>query len=174
MEDLKPGKPWLLSIADLRKSYRRTYRRLKAAKLRAEKENDFATSITISEMMSDVSYCIEWMMTARRPGNKRGIERRAGYQREKLVDPMLMQSYVQSTHSSSRSGLTDYQRFQIEDALSRLSDQERECYILAHGQCLSHSEIAALLKITKGAVSKVVSRAQQKISEDLRNSLFLL
>ncbi|RTE05548.1 RNA polymerase subunit sigma-24 [Paenibacillus whitsoniae] len=159
---------------DLKRSYRKTHRILQQAKERAEQANDEAELITIKEMMSDVVYAIEWMHTGRRPGNKRGIERRAGYQRYKLLDPLRMQSFVSNTTAASPSTLTDHQRYQIKDALSRLSEQERECYVLAHGHCLSYSDIAKLLNIAKSSVQTYVERAQKKVSEDLQNSLFLI
>jgi len=43
-------------------------------------------------MISSCSYVIEWLETGRRPGNRRGIERRAGYQREVPTDPSRMRT----------------------------------------------------------------------------------
>lgn len=128
----------------------------------------------INEMVSDCEWTIEWLESGRRPGNKRGIERRAAYQREKLMDPVRMQAYITKSSAGSPANLTDWQRFQIEDALSRLSERERECYVLAHGECFSFSEIAGMLGVSKGSVEVYVSRAQKKISDDLKNSLFLV
>jgi RNA polymerase sigma factor (sigma-70 family) len=117
---------------------------------------------------------IEWLDSGRRPGNKRGIERRAAYQREKLMDPVRMQAYISESPAGSPANLSDWQRFQIKDALSKLSDRERECYVLAHGECFSFSEIAGMLGVSKGSVEVYVTRAQSKISEDLQNRLFLV
>jgi len=128
----------------------------------------------IGEMRGEVNWVIEWLETGRRPGNKRGIERRAAYQREKLVDPVRMQAYVSRATAGSPANLTDWQRNQIEDALCVLSDRERECYILAHGQGFSHEYIADLLGITKGSVDSYIVRAQEKITNRLQNSLFLV
>ncbi|MGG1554979.1 sigma-70 family RNA polymerase sigma factor [Paenibacillus ferrarius] len=128
----------------------------------------------INEMISDCEWTIEWLETGRRPGNKRGIERRAAYQREKLMDPVRMQAYVTRSSAGSPANLSDWQRFQINDALSRLSERERECYVLAHGECFSYSEIAGMLGVSKGSVEVYVTRAQKKISDDLQNSLFLV
>lgn len=128
----------------------------------------------ISQMIGECDYAIEWLETGRRPGNKRGIERQAAYQRERLMDPVRMQSFVSGSSAGSPANLTDWQRFQIEDALSRLSDRERECYVLAHGECFSFAEIAEFLNISKGSVETYVERAQKKISEDLQTSLFLV
>lgn len=128
----------------------------------------------ISGMISDCEFAIEWLSTGRRPGNKRGIERRAAYQREKLVDPLKMQAYVSNARAGSPSNLSEWERYQIEDALSRLTERERDCYVMAHGECFSFSEIANMLGLSKGSVEKYVERAQRKISEDLQTSLFLI
>ncbi len=141
---------------------------------RAYRRADADDKKVISGMVSDCEYVIEWLETGRRPGNKRGIERRAAYQREKLVDPLRMQAYVKNAKAGSPSNLTDWQRFQIEDALSRLSERERECYVLAHGECFPFSDIADMLGISKGSVEEYIERAQRKISEDLQSSLFLI
>ena len=36
----------------------------------------------VRAMIRDCDYILEWMETGRRPGNKRGVERLAAYQRE--------------------------------------------------------------------------------------------
>ena len=140
---------------------------------RAKESHNEADKKIISNMVSECDYAIEWLSTGRRPGNKRGVERLASYQREKLVDPLKMQAYVQQNHAGSSANLSDWQLFQIEDALSRLSPRERECYVMKHGDCHSFADIAMALNISKSAVQSYVETAQQKISEDLQNSLFL-
>jgi RNA polymerase sigma-70 factor (ECF subfamily) len=168
-------------MRDLKLSYRQTYWQLRKALKDAEKLRiDEAGNLTrhpdidtIKGAMSDVAFSIAYMHTGRIPGNKRGIERRAAYQREKLVDPMRMQAYVANSTAGSPSNVTEWQRYQIEDALSRLSPQERECYTLAHGQGFSFSYIGGLMGLSKGAVESYVTRAQKKVSQDLNSSLFL-
>lgn len=140
---------------------------------RAYRRADADDKKVISGMKSDCEFVIEWLNTGRRPGNKRGIERRAAYQKEKLMDPIRMQAFVQKSNAGSPSNLSDWESFQIEDALSRLSARERECYVMAHGECLSFTEIGLMLGITKGSVEIYIDRAQRKISEDLINSIFL-
>jgi len=161
---------WHESLHDLKLEYRKTLRTLQAA-LETSGEED---KPIIEGMISDVHLAIEWLHTGRRPGNKRGIERRAGYQREKLMDPLVMQSFVSKSTAGSPSNITDWQRTQIADALIHLSDREKECYVLAHGECFSYSAIADMLNISKGAVETYVQRAQKKISYELQNSLFLV
>lgn len=165
---------------DLLKGYKETWKGLNAAyearRASAEVGNEeaMAERQIIGEMRGEVEWIIEWLETGRRPGNKRGVERLAAYQREKPMDPVRMQAFVAKSTAGSPANLTEWQRQQIEDALCELSERERECYVLAHGECFSHAEIARMLKITKSSVDTHIKRAQQKISDRLMNSLFLV
>lgn len=127
----------------------------------------------IGEMISDVEYVIEWLKSGKRPGNKRGIERRAAYERERPMDPVRMQAFVSHGTAGSPANLTEWESFQLEDALSTLSDRERECYVLTHGEGFSFEDTARLLKITKSSVQTHVKRARAKITERVSSSLFL-
>ncbi|WP_342409842.1 sigma factor-like helix-turn-helix DNA-binding protein [Paenibacillus sp. FSL R10-2778] len=141
---------------------------------RAYRKADADDKKVISGMKSDCEFVIEWLNTGRRPGNKRGIERRAGYEREILLDPIRMQAFASNSKAGSPANLTDDPRFQIQYALDQLSERERECYTLAHGECISHSEIARMLGLADGTVSEYVQRAQRKVSEVASNSLFFI
>ncbi|WP_309479439.1 sigma-70 family RNA polymerase sigma factor [Brevibacillus agri] len=165
---------------DLLKGYKETRKGLNAAyeALRASaeagNEDAMAERQLIGEMRGEVEWIIEWLETGRRPGNRRGAERQAAYQREKLMDPVKMQAYVARSTAGSPVNLTEWEMQQIEEALCVLSARERECYQLAHGECFSHSQIAELLGISKSSVDTHIKRAQQKISERVLNSLFLV
>ncbi|NGQ95026.1 sigma-70 family RNA polymerase sigma factor [Brevibacillus sp. SYP-B805] len=167
-------------MQDLLREYKETRRVLKRAyeaRREGEKVLDdrtLAERQILSEMIGDVEFVIEWLETGRRPGNRRGVERLAAYQREKPMDPIRMQAFVANSTAGSPANLTEWQRQQIEDALCILSERERECYVLAHGECFTHSQIADMLGITKSSVDTHIKRAQQKISERVMNSLFLV
>lgn len=167
-------------MQDLLKEYKETRRQLKRkyeSCIEGEKvlDNQAITERQLlSEMIGDVEYVIEWLETGRRPGNRRGIERQAAYQRERLMDPVRMQAYVARSTAGSPVNLTEWQLHQIEDALCVLSERERECYVLAHGECFSYEAIADMLGISKSSVATHIKRAQVKISERLMNSLFLV
>ncbi|QDH23466.1 sigma factor-like helix-turn-helix DNA-binding protein [Saccharibacillus brassicae] len=119
----------------------------------------------LGEIISDCEFVEEWIVTGRRPGGKRGIERRAAYEREKLMDPTHMQSFVHPEGCGSPSTIGDTERERIEAAMKTLSKRERECYTLAHGECYSLSEIGKLLFISKASVQVHVRNAQRKISK---------
>ncbi|MEK4052671.1 sigma factor-like helix-turn-helix DNA-binding protein [Paenibacillus sp. FSL F4-0087] len=167
-------KAFVGKLYDLGETTPNSCRRAMRIAKRLYKKADADDKKILSEIISECEFVEEWLTTGRRPGNKRGVERLAAYQREVLVDPLKMQAYVSNSKAGSPSNLTDWQRFQIEDALSRLSDRERECYVLAHGECFSHSAIANMLYISKDSVSEYIDRAQKKISKDLESSLFLI
>jgi len=121
----------------------------------------------IVEMIASCSYVIEWLETGRRPGNRRGAERLASYQREIPTDPALLP--VQG--STDIYGFEEPEREEDDGRSSRLAaamrgltERERDCYSLAHGQGCSLSEIAELLHISKSSAGTYTTRAQRKIA----------
>lgn len=193
---------WLSGIKELKKSYLATHRMLSSKKrelleeaskltdgvsprelrkkdkemyksLKVDNKNLFADIAHIEEMITDVNIAIGIMDTGRYPGSKRGVERKGAYELDGWYDPLYTQYYAASYNTRSSSTLTKQQHDQITDALSRLSKNERECYIMAHGDCMSFSDIARHMVISRSSVQKNVERARKKISQDLDQSLFL-
>ncbi|WP_374020056.1 sigma factor-like helix-turn-helix DNA-binding protein [Paenibacillus thiaminolyticus] len=120
----------------------------------------------LSSMISDREYDIEWMKTGRRPGNKREIERRAAYQRERPVDPLKLQAYVAKSCSGGAvqaERITDRERDRIEFALGQLSPREKECYEMIRGNGLTYAEVAEILDIQRGTVQAFVESAEEKV-----------
>jgi positive control factor len=164
-------------MEELLKQYRES---LRLAKKLLEKASDEDKKI-IRGMISDLEFAIEWMTTGRRPGNRRGIERRAAYQREKPFDPLLMQKFFRSSEPTyewddhqEESLITEWDRQRIEDALSVLTDREREVYLMSRGYCLTYSEIANYLCISSSSVQTMIERAEKKIKKRINESLFCL
>lgn len=85
-------------MQDLIKQYNTTLRQLRVVQKDA-KEEDVKI---LTDMISDITYSLEWMKKARRPGNRRGVERLAAYQRERACDPLLMQRYFRSMDNNLR------------------------------------------------------------------------
>lgn len=150
------------------KKHRGVYKQWKSSNNRI-----YAELQQLKEMISDNNFIVEWMHTGKQPGVKRGIERRSAYQREKLMDPVRMQSFMSGATAGSPANLNEWQRTQIEDALCRLSPQERACYEMKHGQGFSFRYIASMMGIKASTVENYVVRAQKKVSQDLNQSLFL-
>jgi len=162
---------------DLVQEYKKSLKMARKMYIKASEED----KKIIRGMISDLEFAIEWMETSRMPGNRRGIERRAAYQREKPFDPLLMQKFFRSSEPvyewddhEEESLITEWDRQRIEDALSVLTDREREVYLMSRGYCLTYSEIANYLCISSSSVQTMVERAERKIKKRINESLFCL
>jgi len=118
----------------------------------------------ISGMIGEMSEAMEWMRIGHRPGNIRGIERRAAYQRQALVNMDLMPSL---DIEPKQRELSEAEKHAIRDVLILLSHRERECYLLHMAQGMSMAEIAKELHISKPTVQKYIARAKNKIKEKI-------
>lgn len=135
----------------------------------------------LNGMIRDLKYAIEWMETGRQPGNKRGVERLAAYQRERPFDPLLMQRFFRSRDETyaweeavNESVISSAEQEMIEDALSVLTAKEKEVYLMSRGHCLSYSQIATYLCISSSSVQTMIERAEKKIAKRRYDSLFCL
>jgi positive control factor len=153
---------------------------LKEAKALQKGASELDKSI-IKSMMRDLLYSIEWMETGRQPGNKRGVERLAAYQRERPFDPLLMQRFFRSQDESYawddaeiESVISSAEQEMIEDALSVLTAKEKEVYLMSRGHCLSYSQIANYLCISSSSVQTMIERSEKKIAKRRYDSLFCL
>lgn len=121
----------------------------------------------IVSMIASCSYVMDWLASGSMPGNRRSMERRAGYQREVLTDPFRMPRQADSYTEHRRSGddgCTSADRDRLERVLQMLTERERDCYVLAYGERFTYSEIANLLQISKSSVGTYMARAQRKIA----------
>lgn len=164
-------------MKDLMEQYTKTRKNLEESKVGAT-EKDISI---INEMISDINYALEWMRTAKEPGAIRGIERRAAYQRNTAVNPLLMQKYLRSAETlyewddkPKENVITEWERIKLEDALSTLTENEREIYIMFKGNCLSMDKISKLMKVSKGTIQKSIQRSDVKIARQLEGSLFCM
>lgn len=112
-------------------------------------------------MMSNLDYAIEWLETGRRPGNKRGIERYAAYQRN--IPTELIERYMTPPPQVSLMSSDDFER--VEYILCMLTDRERECYELHIGGRMTEREIADMLGIKRTSVQEFLKRANTKIKK---------
>jgi positive control factor len=150
------------------------------AKKMIEKASDRDITL-LKGMIKDLQYAIKWMETGRQPGNKRGVERLAAYQRERPFDPLLMQRFFRSKEESyswerkqQESIISSFNQERIEDALSVLTSKEKEVFLMSRGHCLSYSQIANYLCVSSSSVQTMIERAEKKISRRRYESLFCL
>lgn len=171
-------------MKDLIEEYKKSLKTLRKIKENAPEED----RKILGSMESDLRYCLQWMTSARRPGNRRGVERLAAYQREKPFDPILIQQYFCGLGEDELTSfqndpfhmidkhnmISESDREKIDAALSTLTTLEREVYLMSRGHCLSYSEIAGMLGIAKGTVQKMIERSEKKIAKEKDSNLFLV
>ncbi|WJV19645.1 Fis family transcriptional regulator [Rossellomorea marisflavi] len=161
-------------MQDLIQEYRQTLQSVRNIQKNGNEEKRI-----ISGMISDLEFAIDWMSHCRRPGNRRGAERLAAYQREKPIDPMLMQRYFRSQENNiyswdshdSEQVITDWEREQINCALSNLTYREKEYYLMARGRSISTSVIANYFCVSSSTIKTSLKRAEQKIQSHIVNCL---
>jgi RNA polymerase sigma factor (sigma-70 family) len=167
------------TIMDLGAATSENYRRSKnIARYALNKTTKEAKDVrgVISSMISECEFVEEWLETGRRPGSYKGVER--GY-KETNWDPAWLDSYASPngwyTDRTQFSGeLSKEDRFRIEDAMSTLSDRERQCFMMYHVDGMSEYDIARELHLGRSSVQKFLERAKEKIEEAKMSSLFLL
>jgi RNA polymerase sigma-70 factor (ECF subfamily) len=116
-------------------------------------------------MIRDIDYILEWMETGRRPGNKRGVERLAAYQREIPVDIMERYAAPPAHLTVQTNDSLEWEYRKMEYILSLLTDRERQCYEMNIGGMYSEREIAQMIGIAQPTVHENLKRAQNKIKQ---------
>lgn len=181
-------------MQDLLKSYRETLYDLQKVKIRADEARNKAREVfeksatesnkaeldiaqeycdTINSFISNVMYVVSWLSRGHAPNPRRAIHRRSRQQREVLMEPLKMQSYANPAACGSPTTITDGERQMIDEAMYKLTEKERECYMLKYGQCFSEYEIARMLNTTRPTVQTLIKRAESKINDSLRENIFL-
>jgi positive control factor len=117
----------------------------------------------ISSMISDMEYALEWLKKGRRPGNRRGIERRSVYQRTALMNNMDIFTSLELSEPNIQ--LTEEQRKKLVDILIDFSLRERQCYLMHMAKGMSYAEIAKELNISRRTVQQYVERAKEKVKK---------
>lgn len=136
------------------------------AKLECEKINWF---------MSNLTYAIDWLNNGFAPGPRRAIYRRSRDQRTLPIDPLYLQSYAQPAACGSPTTISDSERFRIDEALSGLSEREKQAYMLHKALGFSIYQTSQEMGgISKSTVQKYIERASKKIEEAKISNLFLV
>jgi len=110
-------------------------------------------SRTIAGMLSDMRYSLEWMRRGRRPGSRKGAERRDIYRRRELLAQV--------------EPLTEEERRRLIDCVAVMTERELTCWLLHMAHGLTQNEIAARLKISRASVRMYLDRAKKKVEEKI-------
>lgn len=129
----------------------------------------------VGNMISDLKYAIEWIETGRRPGAKRDIDRRSVYELTYHMDPVVLENYARAEEPMEEEQpveLSEGDKLRIEDALSVLTESEKDVFMMYHVQQLSMEQIAQCRKVKKTSVQNQLERAKKKIKDQTSCSLF--
>lgn len=128
-----------------------------------------------NSIRNELEYTIHWMKTGHSPENKRGIERRAAYQNERPIDPLLMQRYFRSNqplfswdNEPKEYVVTPTEKLVIDQALAALTERELEVFLMNKGKGFTQYKIADLMKISRSSVQTMINRANKKIAVILK------
>jgi len=66
----------------------------------------------------------------------------------------------------------EWDKVRLEDALSLLTEREKEVYLMSRGYCLTYREIARYFNVTCSTVQSMIERAEKKIARQVNESLF--
>ena len=108
---------------------------------------------TVSGMLSDMRYALDWMRRGRRPGSRKGAERRDIYRRRELL--------------ASAEPLTEDERRKLLDCVAVMTERELTCWLLHMAHGLTFQEIGDRLGVSRHTVRVFVDRAKAKVSEKL-------
>ncbi|MCU5146780.1 sigma-70 family RNA polymerase sigma factor [Bacillus cereus] len=168
-------------MIDLIKQYKETLNQLLVAKEKANAQENERDKKIINGMISDIEDSLKWMRTGKEPGLKRGIERRASYQREVKVNPLLIQRYLRSKETEyewdkekKENAITTWEKIQLDDALSALTKTEKEIFVMYKAGMFTQEEIAKMRGVTRSTVQQNLRRADKKIAQQVKESLFCM
>ncbi|MCD9026033.1 sigma factor-like helix-turn-helix DNA-binding protein [Cohnella silvisoli] len=154
-------------------SYRQAYRTLRALRTLSTDEGERES---LTDSITDVNLALNWLSTGRRPGSKRGIERRY---RKVLWDPKWIEAYNSKNagytieRDTTIKGLSDNDRLRIDEVMRDLSDRERQCFIMHHVDLMTFEEIGMELHIGRSSVQTFIERAREKIEQGKKFNNFL-
>lgn len=108
---------------------------------------------TVSGMLSDMRYALDWMRRGRRPGSRKGAERRDIYRRRELLAQV--------------EPLTEEERRRLIDCVAVMTERELACWLLHMAHGLTQNEIADKMNISRASVRVYLERAKRKVQEKI-------
>ena len=108
---------------------------------------------TVSGMLSDMRYALDWMRRGRRPGSRKGAERRDIYRRRELLAQV--------------EPLTEEERRRLIDCVAVMTERELACWLLHMAHGLTQNEIADRMNISRASVRVYLERAKRKVQEKI-------
>ncbi|QPA33418.1 sigma-70 family RNA polymerase sigma factor [Thermaerobacillus caldiproteolyticus] len=121
----------------------------------------------LSDMEGELLYAIEWMTTARRPGNRRGAERLSIEQRTVTLPDSFFNNIAYAEQEEIE--IDEEKQKILEEITWDLTEREKDVFSLAKGEGFTIEYISQLLGISSGNVKKALYRAEKKIEKNIKN-----
>jgi positive control factor len=169
------------TMLDLLKEYRQSLQDLQELLSRRVIEGAADNELSlIRGMISSMEFSIAWLKDGHNPDHtrgvekkavyhdkgKRGIQRRAKYQREFIVNPDM----YQWTADKQEEEVTENKKAieAVENLTWDLSKREKEIYILHKGIGFTKEEIAEMLNLKYSTINNTYARASAKVLKKLQ------
>ncbi|MDW0113779.1 sigma factor-like helix-turn-helix DNA-binding protein [Sporosarcina saromensis] len=127
----------------------------------------------INSMIESMTFSLDWMKTGRQPGNYRGVDKKAIYQRRSYENIDLIPDIAAQLETDDINKkhlfMTREEKIILADILASFSLRERQCYILHVAQKRSMGDIATELGVSKSMVQQSIRRAKKKIKDRVEN-----
>lgn len=123
----------------------------------------------LASCADSLKYAIDYMEKGIPPGNRRGITRLAGAQREISVDPKSIYFIkAAALERTTVDNLTEDQKDLLNDLLAIMTKKERKAFEKVRGSGYSFGEAAVLMGVSKGTTQTLVARAEEKLGFVIR------
>lgn len=122
----------------------------------------------VRSWISNLTYVIMWLKIGKNPESRRGIERRAAYEREIPFDPywiQLKKDETCCTFESEIEEIDDFKEDLVKEIIKPLNKKEKEIFELVANN-FSIREIANYLHIPKSTVADTIQRCKRKIEDE--------
>ena len=104
---------------------------------------------TVSSMLNDMRYSLDWMRRGRRPGSRKGAEKHDIYRRRELIESM--------------QPMTAEEERRLIDCIAVMTERELTCWLLHMAHGLTFQEIGDRLGLSRRTVQQYVERARKKV-----------
>jgi len=120
----------------------------------------------LSGMEGDLIFAIEWMTTARRPGNRRGSERLSIEQRTVILPDGF---FTNVAYTAEQLELDEEKTKILEELTWDLTERERDVFSLVRGEGFTIEYASQLMGVSINRAKNALYRAEKKIEKNLKN-----
>lgn len=119
----------------------------------------------LGPMITTLNYVIRWIQEGGMPAPVREVNRRSKEQREKMWLCADVAVIKKAIWRQQQSHVSEEERELLADLLTLLSPVERDAFVMVRGHGLTYEETAEHLGLSRGNISTLLKRAEEKFSK---------